>query len=572
MRRRTRAGGHSGGAEFTGGRRTTRAPGRTGAITGGLSLLVRFDGKSAVVLRSTVSSSPPDPARLARTASSAAARGPHDGGASENVVSFIGPRGQIGPTYGWPGDGHGYYDGRRGQDVGGAGGLRGLSHALPRHERILHLAVPADAEHLLFKRVDVGPPMAGSRATRARGSSAGPALREWPLALYELRPQPGGDGQALTGAESIAGVSLSGLLPQPLPSTPAVAARAADRGAGAGHIDSHETIVNRGSPAEHFNIVITGDGFTGNDLSTFDTRARAIAAGLLKMPPFNKVASLINVHLVRAVSRESGITKCPDGVGKVDTYYGVRGRWNNAPYAGYICTPYPERVYDAAERVAPIDRIHLIIVLANCGGDGGSGFPDLKMAFLTENTDEVETAVHESAHAFADLADEYITGCPAESGRTYENQATQADVDASRVWWTRLAKRSELQAGWFKAVDTPAHAAPARCKGMLGLFWGCQNIDLPPGSECDLKVDWRADPRGGHFYRSMERCIMRELKAPFCRVCAAVIERTIRAAAVAPRARKTVPRAVRPSPAPPLRLGGSAGRPSAPMRARGREA
>jgi len=527
----------------------------TPAGPGGLSLLVRFEQDKAVIVRSSVSSSPPDPGGVSEPVLRAVKSGTPPAGTPGVVAWFLGPRGEVKASHGWSGQGHAFFDRAGASARGSAGGSRGLSPCLPAHAKILHLPVPADADHLLFSRTEVGAQEVGPEAAGTRAAVRGPALQQRPLALYALRQRQGIGAQALTA------LPFPGELPQPspwplpvtLPSpAPALAsARALAPRAGAGYIDSHATLIKRGAPSNRFDIVIMGDGFTKKDLPRFDGRARRIADGLLAMAPFKKVASLINVHVVRAVSRDSGITKCPTGTGRKNTYFGVEGNWKNAGYAGYLCTPYPERVYDAAELIAPIDQIELMIVIANCGGSGGSGFPDMKMVFLTEDSREIDLAAHEAAR--------------------YENQVTEAQVQAGHVWWKLLAKRTELQGERFKAVDTPEKRVPPRHGKMLGLFWGCQNIDLPSGAKCDPNVDPWTDPRGRHFYRAMERCKMRDLREPFCRVCSAVLERTIKAAAIAPAAKKVVSRVVRRPLERPLHLGGEAARPRRPVHVRGRE-
>jgi hypothetical protein len=54
--------------------------------------------------------------------------------------------------------------------------------------------------------------------------------------------------------------------------------------------------------------------------------------------------------------------------------------------------------------------------------------------------------------------------------------------------------------------------------GMLGVFWGCQDID-PTSAPASGSCDPYQDPRGAPFYRPMAACKMRKSKAPFCRVC-----------------------------------------------------
>jgi hypothetical protein len=165
------------------------------------------------------------------------------------------------------------------------------------------------------------------------------------------------------------------------------------------------------------------------------------------------------------------------------------------------------------------------------------------MVFTTlrnADADFVNFTAHECCHAIARTAEEYLDGDPATPGKTYPNQASEQERLAHAVWWTDLALARELDAaGDFRAVDlfgdpdvdfTPTHKPVFRKRtalnGMLGLYWGCQDIDPLPGP-----YDPYTDPRGRHFYRGMATCKMRRSKDPFCRVCSELIRRRIQAAA-----------------------------------------
>ncbi len=317
-----------------------------------------------------------------------------------------------------------------------------------------------------------------------------------------------------------------------------------------GTIVGTRTIVDHGKPTRRFDIVILAEGFRRFDLRAFDTTAKQLAAGLLDVPPFRDLAHLINVHTVRTTSTEAGVSDFPTtGVAK-KTYYNVRGSFPVAglsltPPPSFLGTDTPELIVDAVSRVAPFETIELIIVLVNAKAFAGCTFPDQRTIFTSRHAttkELVDLVAHECGHAIAQTAEEYLDGTPPPAGKTYPNQVTEAQRLAHDVWWKSLAKKRELKLpkGDFRAVhlfgdanvtftaDTPVFSTPTSRNGMLGLYWGCQDIDpdLPGGTSSAF-----TDPRGRFFYRPMAECRMRKLKSPsFCRVCSHLIAERIRAA------------------------------------------
>lgn len=318
---------------------------------------------------------------------------------------------------------------------------------------------------------------------------------------------------------------------------------------GHGTIVDAPTIVDNGNPATRFDIVILGEGFRQGQLGRFDEKAEMLADRLLAMPPFAEVADLVNVHTVRTVSTDSGVSGFPGANVKKKTFYGVKGHFELPgvanPPASFLGTHSPERILMAAEHVAPLETLELFIVLVNVKAFSASAFPEQQLAFTGLHKSDaqlVNYTAHECGHAIARLAEEYLDCDGPTPGRTYFNQTTEADRRAGTVWWKSLAKASELDAaGGFKAVHvcddpdvhftpgthTPVFDATPSLNGKLGLYWGCQDIDPSLAGFCDFYEDGR----GRNFYRAMAACKMRNVKSPFCRVCSALMVERIRAAA-----------------------------------------
>ena len=319
-----------------------------------------------------------------------------------------------------------------------------------------------------------------------------------------------------------------------------------------GSIVDTPTIVNHGSPAQRFDIVILAEGFQQRHLKLFDAKAKLLADRLLAMPPFDGVAHLINVHTVRTISTDAGVSGFPGPSVQKKTFYNFTGGFFVPGLASsppsFMGTRRPEVILDAAGRIAPVETLELFIVLVNVKARTASAFPDQQLAVTglhSSTADLVNLTAHECGHAIARTAEEYIDCDGPTPGRTYRNQVTEDQRLAGDVWWKSLAKPSELDAaGNFRAVhrygdagvhftatlQTPVFDAKPSLNGKLGLYWGCQDIDTnaPAPPMCDQYLE----ARGRGYYRSMAACKMRQPKSPFCRVCSALIVERIEAAAL----------------------------------------
>ncbi|HEY2940792.1 MAG TPA: M64 family metallopeptidase [Vicinamibacteria bacterium] len=317
------------------------------------------------------------------------------------------------------------------------------------------------------------------------------------------------------------------------------------------------TLRRSGDPLDKFNMVILGDGFQQRELPAFNKHARLLAKRLLKIGPFNRVATRINVYSVSTASVDSGVTMI--GAPK-DTFYGVQGSWlGPGDFPGHFGTPFQDRIVATAGLAAPEQAPGVRIVIVNYDADGGRGSHADRTVFVPlyavdetgapvssvqQKKDFVEFTAHECGHAIADLAEEYISCNPHTVGELHRNQQTPEETAVNpMVKWRPLARPRELDAkGTFKVVhnqgdkmasrnsEPPGPVVGSGLTGMLGLYWGCMDVDpaasAPASSQCD---PWE-DPRGAPFYRSMARCRMRFQTQPFCRVCADGIQTIIQEA------------------------------------------
>jgi hypothetical protein len=500
-------------------------------------------------------------------------------GQAEVVLSILDAQGALIESFGFPLPGRRYFDGGNPKARTIRGGPRPIA---PGEHDVRALRVPwfEGVSFLFFHRSEV------------TGTDRGLAIRRQSLLLVPVRPDETPPMRTLPfelPRPPIVPLPLAppwNREPRPLPWADE-APPAAD-----GHFVSADTPVSSGAPADRFDIVITGDGFRANQLGQFDQLASRLMNGLQGMEPFSAVGNLLNWHVVRVASTDSGIDRCPnpDPTGPPkQTFYQVEGCWDGSGFPGFFGTNHPERVRWAAEQVAPWEDVELVIVIANCDFWGGHGWPDWKLAIVPAHAAIVELASHECGHALARLADEYITCTYEDVTRPDPNKAHLGEVGRSvarrlgvqhpapgprrdTIWWRGMTHVGDLNVdGTFRAVhvfgdpvdpgDSMLPWVPVGQGGRVGAYWGCQDITSPAairsliglapegvkGANAVVQLQhaladlaavgdpdycsYYWDARGALFFRASASCRMRYPSYDFCRVCQHLIANSIRDAA-----------------------------------------
>ena len=292
---------------------------------------------------------------------------------------------------------------------------------------------------------------------------------------------------------------------------------------GNGHIVDAPTIVDNGDPGHALRHRHPGRRASRQkELDLFDEKAELLADRLLAMPPFDEVADLINVHTVRTVSTDSGISRFPTREASEADLLRRHGTLRR------MGLPRPELPRD------PLARDHPGRGRArrspgrrwSCSSSWSTSrrwprapLPRSQMVFTglhTSDADLVNYTAHECCHAIASTAEEYLDGDGPTPGQTFLNQATEEQRLAGTVWWKSLAKASELKAaGDFKAVhlfgDPNVHfnkgkrrrrsSTRRRRSTESSASTGVARTSIlrSPGAPDDAFTD----PRGRNFYRAM---------------------------------------------------------------------
>jgi hypothetical protein len=488
----------------------------------GLTLLLDLDSRPARVLSAEHEDEAPPvaarPRRIDGKLESALAAEPSG---SAHLLAFDGGTKDAATVYLLPDAGLSFLDHRV------SGRLDGGPRDGP-DVRLVHLAVPAGARHLLL-----------GAARSAPGRKEGGGVELEASGLYRLEDGVEGDDSPRTF--EIAASSSARLVPRPLPPSsaspkyPVTCIAGCDR-----------------APRNSFDIVVLGDGYTAGELAGLRARVRDFARQLLGdpgdpdqpgMPPFSEpgVRELVSIRLVEAPSKDRHVTFCPGCKEERETAFRVRGDFTGFGIASDFDTDDPQSVEQAVRLVGRSSWIEARLVVANCEEYGGKAAPDRRTSFVAAVPDLEEfahLAVHEMAHSVAPLVDEYLS-CSVERNvrRRFVNVATPDQVRKGRVPWIERAEQDEYDAsaGTWRVRHECGEPEPTGADAdALGLFWGAQFIEMS-AMPCECDRDEQPDSRLCNYYRSMRVCKMLDVWEGFCRTCAHELRCAVqRAAGTAP--------------------------------------
>ena len=203
------------------------------------------------------------------------------------------------------------------------------------------------------------------------------------------------------------------------------------------------TILDSGPSANRVDIVLVGDGYTAADLPAYYAHADNVLAGFFAQAPFSIYRSFFNVHRVDVISAESGVDNDPaQGVLRntaLDMAY-----WCNG-VERLLCVN-TSKARNQALRAPAVDQT---LAIANSSKYGGAGYPSQNLGTLAGgNGLALEIALHEFGHSFADLADEYDYGGPANWPGGEPGEANVTVFTAAQL--------AAQQRKWYRWLDHPA--------------------------------------------------------------------------------------------------------------------
>lgn len=281
-----------------------------------------------------------------------------------------------------------------------------------------------------------------------------------------------------------------------------------------GRVIGTTRIVDHGSPAERFNLVIVAEGYqdTVADMTQFANDAQQFVNRLFATPPFDGLQNAFNVFRIDVASTDQGADD-PAACGGTGA---TRATYFDASFCnGGIRRLLQVNTGTVLNVVnAQVPEWHQILVIVNStifGGSGGS------VAVTSRAAGWENVAIHEFGHAAFGLADEYEywAGCGIDTNRNnhpgiFEPAEPNVTIDSNRatVKWRDLILPAT-------AVPTTTNANCAQCDtqanpvaaGTVGVFEGAHYFHC------------------GAFRPEFD-CMMRNLN-PFCAVCRRRIRETL---------------------------------------------
>ena len=275
-------------------------------------------------------------------------------------------------------------------------------------------------------------------------------------------------------------------------------------------------IVDGGSSALRWELVIMGDGFRRGELGRFEAETRRVVEAVLRTPPYDELRAAINVYRVDVASTDSGATDpvdCAGGSGAVKRTYFDATFCGDRRNRRLLVVDEATAQTVAAEKVPGWDAAMVIVNSTVYGGSGG------KVAVLSLAPEAVDLALHEFGHSAFQLADEYesLSGCgrPGDAdhavhppGEPPEPNVT-VNTDRATLKWRQLVAPTT-------PLPTSRNANCRQCDQ--------QDSPQPPGT---VGLYEGADCYHCGAYRPEFDCKMRTLPAPYCAVCRRRIRQTL---------------------------------------------
>ncbi len=300
-------------------------------------------------------------------------------------------------------------------------------------------------------------------------------------------------------------------------------------------------IQKSGDSAEKVDFLILGDGYTAAERGKFEKDARRLADLLFAVEPFRSRRNDFSVWGLCPAAEESGISRPSTGIHRrspLGTTYDAFGSER------YVLT-FENRAF---RDIASSALYEFVEILTNTKTYGGGGIFGLYGTVAADSLWAPYIFVHEFAHHFAGLADEYFTSAVA-----YEPAANRVEpweenvtalLDPQALKWRDLVSHdTPIPTPWAKeefetmsrdyqkrrreirAANGPEEQMDAlfreeqihetkllgsdRYSGKVGAFEGAMY-----------------EPKG--YFRPQEDCIMfTRDEAPFCAVCRRSLARVI---------------------------------------------
>jgi hypothetical protein len=299
-------------------------------------------------------------------------------------------------------------------------------------------------------------------------------------------------------------------------------------------------IEKNGDSATKVDFLILGDGYTASELGKFEQDARRLTELLFQTSPFRERRRDFNVWALCPKAQESGVSRPSSGIHRrspLGTTYDAFGSER------YVLT-FENRAFRDAASFAPYEFVEIVVNQRTYGGGGIFG---LYGTVAADSAEAPYVFVHEFAHHFAALADEYYTSPVAYSPPAVKTEPWEPNVtallDPKKLKWKEVVDPdTPLPTPWRKeefearSREFQERRARLRAEGrpeeeMEALFREVRRFEEQLFEQEKYFARVGAfegamyEARG--YYRPEVDCIMFTRSPAFCRVCRRAIERVI---------------------------------------------
>jgi hypothetical protein len=296
----------------------------------------------------------------------------------------------------------------------------------------------------------------------------------------------------------------------------------------------------RGDPAGKVDLLVLGDGYTTAERTKFEKDARRFIGVLFATPPFREHRTDFNIWGLCPAAEQSGVSRPSSGIYRRSP---VGASYDTFGTERYVLTMENRKLRDVAS-FAPYEFIEILV---NGETYGGGGIFNQFATVAIDNPWSAYVGVHEFAHHFAGLADEYYTSDvaylpPEHKTEPWEPNVTALLDPANLKWKDLVAPGTPVPTPWDKdefdrferdiqkqrkelrAAGRPESSINALFRlerGKEDAILGAQKYAGKVGAFEGANYESRG------YYRPEIDCIMFTRHMSFCAVCRRAIERVI---------------------------------------------
>ena len=295
-----------------------------------------------------------------------------------------------------------------------------------------------------------------------------------------------------------------------------------------------------GDPAGKVDLLVLGDGYTAAERPKFEKDARRFIKALFAIPPFREHRTDFNVWGLCPAAEQSGVSRPSSGIYRRSP---LGASYDTFGTERYVLTMENRTLRDVAS-FAPYEFVEILV---NGETYGGGGIFNQFACVAIDNPWSAYVGVHEFAHHFAGLADEYYTSDVAYLPPEHKTEPWEPNVtallDPANLKWRDLVapgtpvptpwdkgefdrfergiqkQRKELRAAGKPEADLDALFRLERQKedAMLSTQKYAGKVGAFEGANYESQG----------YYRPEVDCIMFTRHMSFCAVCRRAIQRVI---------------------------------------------